>query len=449
MRIVIIGVGEVGFHVAKALSQENFDITVVDIDPKKCRRASKYLDVIVVEGNGASPKHLIKANVEGADYVLALTPVDEVNLIASRQAHILGANKIIARLRNQQYSDRHSIIRPEKFGIDLVIHPEKVVCNEIIRLVRHPYASHFMEFEGGRLQMMGLRVNGNSKLMGKSVREFCESCDGFTVGIVAVIRKTVTTVPWGDFLFEKNDTIFFIFESNTLFSLLALLEIPATGSNRVMILGGSKIGRSLAEILQEEMSVRLVEVDREKAELLANNLEHTMVINSDGTDIDFLKSENIQDVDNYVAVTESEKTNLLSGMLAFHLGAKQSIIHMVQTEYMPIIQEIGVGTVLSKNMSTVNSIIEEIRSDQSEAALNTFDELDVEVWELQPEPGSIITQMSLKEIDFPKESIVGVINHHGHLSIARGDTQISHEDVALVFGKNNAFKKIRKLFTVK
>ena len=167
------------------------------------------------------------------------------------------------------------------------------------------------------------------------------------------------------------------------------------------------------------MSVRLVEVDREKAELLANNLEHTMVINSDGTDIDFLKSENIQDVDNYVAVTESEKTNLLSGMLAFHLGAKQSIIHMVQTEYMPIIQEIGVGTVLSKNMSTVNSIIEEIRSDQSEAALNTFDELDVEVWELQPEPGSIITQMSLKEIDFPKESIVGVINHHGHLSIAR------------------------------
>ena len=216
-----------------------------------------------------------------------------------------------------------------------------------------------------------------------------------------------------------------------------------------MILGGSKIGRSLAGILQKEMSVRLVEVDREKAELLANNLEHTMVINSDGTDIDFLKSENIQDVDNYVAVTESEKTNLLSGMLAFHLGAKQSIIHMVQTEYMPIIQEIGVGTVLSKNMSTVNSIIEEIRSDQSEAALNTFDELDVEVWELQPEPGSIITQMSLKEIDFPKESIVGVINHHGHLSIARGDTQISHEDVALVFGKNNAFKKIRKLFTVK
>ncbi len=449
MRIVIIGVGEVGFHVAKALSQENFDITVVDIDPIKCRRASKNLDVIVVEGNGASPNNLIKAKVEGADYVLALTRVDEVNLIASQQAHILGAKKIIARLRNQQYSDRHSIIRPEKFGIDLVLHPEKVVCEEIARLVKHPYATHYMEFEGGRLHMMGLRVNGNSKLMGKSVKEFCESCDGFKVGIVAVTRKKETTVPLSDFIFDKNDIIFFIFESNSLFPLLALLEIPAIGSNRVMILGGSKIGRSLAGILQEEMSVRLVEINREKAEKIANSLEHTMVINSDGTDVEFLKSENIQDVENYIAVTESEKTNLLSGMLAYHLGAKQSIIHMIQTEYMPIIQEIGAGTVLSKNMSTVNSIIKEIRSDQSETALSTFDELDVEVWELHPEPGSIITQMSLREIEFPNESIIGVINHHGHLSIARGDSQITHEDVVLVFGKNNSMKKIRKLFSVK
>ena len=448
MRIVIIGVGEVGFHVAKALSKENFDITVIDIDPEKCRRASENLDVIVVEGNGASPKNLIKARVEGADYVLALTRIDEVNLIASQQAHILGAIKIIARLRNQQYSDRHSIIRPEKFGIDLVIHPEKVVSEEIARLVRHPYATHFTEFEGGRLQMMGLRVNEGSMLTDKSVKEFCDICNGFEVGIVSVTRKKETTVPWGDFIFQRNDIVFFIFENSSLLSLLSLLDIPASGSSRVMILGGSKIGRSIAEILQQEMSVRLVESNREKAEQIANNLEHAMVINSDGTDVEFLKSENIQDVDNYVAVTESEKTNLLSGMLAYHLGAKQSIIHMVRTEYMPIIQEIGIGTVLSKNMSTVNSIIKEIRNDQSETALSTFDELDVDVWELSPEPGSIITQMSLNEIDFPKDSIIGAINHHGHLSIAKGDSQITHEDVVLVFGKMNAMDRIHKLFVV-
>ena len=146
MRIVIIGVGEVGFHVAKALSQEDFDITVIDNDPKKCRRASEHLDVIVVQGNGASPKNLVKANVDKADYVFALTRIDEVNLIASQQARQLGANKVIARLRNQQYSDAGSIIKPEKFGIDLVIHPEKEACTEIVRLVEHPYATRVMDF---------------------------------------------------------------------------------------------------------------------------------------------------------------------------------------------------------------------------------------------------------------------------------------------------------------
>ena len=125
MKVVIIGTGEVGFHVAKALSEENYDITVVDNDPAKCQRASEHLDVIVVEGNGASPKVLIDAKVNDADYVLCLTRVDEVNLIASQQSHELGAKKIITRLRNQQYSARGSIIKPEKFGVELVIHPEQ------------------------------------------------------------------------------------------------------------------------------------------------------------------------------------------------------------------------------------------------------------------------------------------------------------------------------------
>ena len=155
MKVVIIGGGEVGFHVAKALSEEDYDITVIDIDPIKCRRASENLDVIVVEGNGASPNTLNEAKVGDADYVLSLTRVDEVNLIASQQAHKLGANTIIARLRNQQYTTQDSIIRPEKFGVDIVIHPEKAACEEIMRLVKHPYAVQVMDFEAGRLTMLG------------------------------------------------------------------------------------------------------------------------------------------------------------------------------------------------------------------------------------------------------------------------------------------------------
>ena len=446
MRIVIIGVGEVGFHVAKALSEENHDIVVMDIDPAKCRRATESLDVIVVEGNGASPRNLSVANVQDADYVLCLTRVDEVNLIASQQAHELGAKKIIARLRNQQYTTRDSIIKPEKFGIDLVIHPEKEACKEIVQLVRHSYATQVMDFEGGRVEMIGIRLDENSPIIGKSVSDICEEDQNFKFGIITVLRDGESHVPWSDYIFKFNDTAYFIVKTKWLESLMHLLGKEATPTNSIIILGGSKIGRSLAEELEKEMTVRLIERKRDKAEWLASHLKETMIIHGDGTDVELLKSENIQDADSFIAVTESEQTNLLSGMLAHHLGVKQSVIHVSTTEYMPIVQEIGVGAVLSKNMSTVNSILRFIASDETETSVMTFDEIDVEVIEFHPEPGSKVTKLPLEEINFPEDSIVGMTNHHGTLSIARGSTQLSDEDNVLVFAKSQAVPKLKRLF---
>lgn len=446
MRIVIIGVGEVGFHVAKALSQEDFDITVIDNDPENCRRASEHLDVIVVQGNGASPKNLIEANVDKADYVFALTRVDEVNLIASQQARQLGANKVIARLRNQQYSDANSIIKPEKFGIDLVIHPEKEACLEIVRLVEHPYAIKVMDFEGGRLKMIGIRISHHNQIVGRSVKELCDDSKEIKFGIVSVIRRNKTIVPWGDFIFELNDRAYFIIKTKHLEKLLNILDISNQISKRIMIFGGEKIGYSIAELLQKEKSVRLIDSRRKKSEQLAANLTDTMVINADGTDIEFLKSENIQDVESFIAVTHDEKANILSGILAHQLGAKQTIIHINTTEYLPLLQDLGIGSIVSKNMATVNKIIRKIYSDKTETDLIAFEEMDVDVIELQPEAGSKVTQKPLKDIDFPKDSIVGVINHHGNLSIARGDSIITEEDTVLVFSKTKAIPKIRNLF---
>jgi trk system potassium uptake protein TrkA len=447
MKIVLIGAGEVGFHVAKALSEDGHDITVVDINPEKCRRITEHLDAIDVEGNGASPKTLHKARVEDADYVLCLTRIDEVNLIAAQQAHELGAKHIIARLRNQQYSDRDSIIKPEKFGVDLVIHPEREACQEIVRLVRHPYATQVMDFEDGRLQMLGIRLEkGCSQIIGKTVREICEQTEDYKFGIIAVLRNTKTLVPWSDYEFQDGDIVYFIIRTEHVNQLITLLGKTTEYSKRVMIIGGSKIGRSLAETLQEDMNVRLVERNREKAEHIANHIDNILVINADGTDMEFLTSENIQEIDSFITVTENEQTNILSGLLAHHFGVKQAIIHVSNTEFLPIIQELGIGPIISKNMSTVNTILRKIRSDISDTSVFTFDEIDVDVLELQPEPGSRVTLMELSELSFPKGSIVGVINHHGHLSIARGSSRLTAEDTALVFAKNDAFNAVRKLF---
>ena len=446
MRIVIIGAGEVGFHVAKALSQDDHDITVIDIDSVKCKRASESLDVIVIEGNGASPRNLSEANVQEADYVLCLTRVDEVNLIASQQAKELGAKKVIARLRNQQYTTRDSIIKPEKFGIDHVIHPEREACREIVKLVHHSYATQVMEFEGGRMQTIGIRLDESSPVMGKTVREICDEDRDFRFGIVTVVRAGESRVPWSDFVFEKDDIAYFIVKKEHLYSLMYMLGKEATETHSVVILGGSKIGRSIAEELQNELSVRLIEEKREKAEWLASNLKQAMVLHGDGTDVELLKAENINEADSFISVTESEQTNLLSGMLAHHLGVKQTVIHLSTTEYMPIVQEIGLGAVISKNMSTVNSILKFISSSQTETPITTFDEIDVDVIEFSPEPGSKVTTLPLQDIKFPEDSIVGVINHHGQLSIARGSSQLTDEDTVLVFAKSSAVSTLRKLF---
>ena len=449
MKVVIIGGGEVGFHVAKALSEEDYDITVIDIDPVKCRRASENLDVIVVEGNGASPNTLNEAKVGDADYVLSLTRVDEVNLIASQQAHKLGANRIIARLRNQQYSTKDSIIRPEKFGVDIIIHPEKAACEEITRLVKHPYAVQVMDFESGRLTMLGLKIDSDCEnIYDIPLGQIAKNNNQFRFGVIAILRGQETIVPTAEFVFHEGDTAYFIIKTEDIPNLMELLCKELTETHRVMILGGGKMGRTLAkELPNETINVRLVDYNRLKAGQISHNIDESMIIYGDGTDIEFLKSENIQTVDSFVCVTENEKTNLIAGLLAKHLGAKQSIIHVSTTEYIPTIQEIGVGAVISKNLSTVNAILRELHTDISEIPVVTFDEIEVDVIEFQPEPNSPVTQRPIRELKFPKDAIIGMINHHGNIRIAYGSSVLSEDDTALVFAKPKAIGKLKKLFS--
>lgn len=450
MKVVIIGAGEVGFHVAKALSEENYDITVVDIDPEKCQRASENLDVIVVEGNGASPNVLLDAKVSEAEYVLCLTRVDEINLIASQQSHELGANKVIARLRDQQYSARDSIIKPEKFGVDMVIHPEEEACKEIMQLMNYPYAVQARSFEGGRLTMVGIRIDRWKKLLldNKTLSEICKTNDRFRFTVVAVLRDNKAIVPTSDFKFREGDIAHFVLKSKNIENLLELLNITSSSTSNIMIVGGSKIGRTLAEKISKDHNVRLIDYDRPKAEKISTKLNVAMVVHGDGTDIEFLKSENIQDIDSFIAVTENEKTNLIAGMLAHHLGAKQSIIHVVNTEYIPTIKEIGFGAVISKNLSAANSILRILHSDISDTSVATFHEIGLDAFELQPEDGSEITKKPLKEQNLPRDSIVGMINHHGKISIAHGNSQLTEEDIALIFAKPDGRSKINKLFVV-
>lgn len=446
MKIVIIGAGEVGFHLAKALSEENYDTTLIDIAPEKCARASENLDVMVIQGDGASPDVVRKAEVGKADMLISVTRIDEVNLIASQLAHELGAKKIIARLRNTEYSNKDTIIHPEKFGIDKVIHPEMAACKEILSLVYQLSATSVVDFENGRLQLIGIRLDNGCPIHGRTLQELRAENDEFSFSAVAVLRGRKTIIPHGDFKFKESDICYFLEKRESVKNVLEMVGKPIRKTENVMILGGGKIGRSVTKALQDDLDVRLVELHREKAQRLATTFEKTLILNGDGTDIEFLRSENIDELDSYIAVTQNEQTNLLSALLAKHLGATQTIVHVSTTEYIPAMKVIGLDSVVSKNMSTVNAILEYIKSDQK-VSITSFEDIDVEALEFNPAPGSPVTRALLGEVGFPVQCIVGAVNHHGHISIAAGDTQLTEDDTVLMFARPDVIPQVEKLFS--
>ena len=447
MKIVIIGAGEVGFHVAKSLGELDYDISIIDIDHAKCARANEHLDVIVTQGNGSDEQILKDINIAEADYVFCLTDSDETNLISSLQCHNLGAKKIIARLRDLDYSRNGNALPPEKFGVDIVIHPEDDVAKEIITLVRHPYADKFYEFEGGKAVLFSKKINHRSKLSGMTVDEFHKMNIEFKSLIIAVIRGEKMTIPTTTFKFEPEDYIFFFVRSKNLNQLLEGLGIENSQSKRIMIAGASKIGRRIASLLEDEMSVRLIEKSKEKATQIANNLDKTIVLNSDATDVEFLKGENISEVDSFIAVTEDQQLNLLAGILSKQLKAKHSIIHVTNPDYVRNMSDLGIGSIVSKNTVSVNAVIKSIRIDQKEHVIQLFSSLDMEAIELVAEKDSKAARLPVSNLNLPHGCIVALVNHNGHIKIPAGDFQICENDTVLIFCINSKIREVSKIFS--
>jgi trk system potassium uptake protein TrkA len=446
MKVVIIGAGEVGFHVAKSLSELDYDIAVIDTDPVKCQRANEHLDVIVIEGNGSDAQTLKDANVSDADYVFCVTSSDETNLIASMQSHNLGAKKIVARLRNTDYSNNGDGIHPEKFGIDIVIHPEYEVANEIVRLVKHPYADKFYEFENGKAVLFSRKINHRSKLVNNTVEDFHRNNTEFKSLIVAVVRNEKVTIPPASFKFEPGDSVFFFVKLKNLNPLLSSLGVSTSSSKRVMIAGASKIGRRVSEKLQKTMSVRLVDNSKQKAKKVANQLSDCIVLHADATDVEFLKNENIGDIDSFISVTEDQQLNLLAGILAKQLKVKQSIIHVTNPDYVKSMSGLGIGSIVSKNTSSVNSIIKAIRIDHKDNVIQIFSGLGMEAIELEVERNSKGARVPIANLNLPHGSLIALVNHNGHIAIPSGDYQILLNDTVLIFCINSKVKEVANIF---
>ena len=443
--IVIIGAGEVGFNLAKSLSKEEHDITVIDIDPQKCQKVTNNIDARVIEGDGCSQRIIQEIEMNEVDYLIALTRIDEVNLVASKIGKERGAKKVICRLRNTEYGKK-SIIDSSQFGINHIVFPEKAARDEIKKIITQPSSFDIETFKSEKITLIGILLDSSSPLIGRTMENVEISNPYIPHKLSIICRGDSTFIPHNKTRYAINDMAYFAVPSNYIEQVQVMAGKSSFKVNNIMIMGGGKIGRLLAASLQDDYNVKLLEKDVEKAELISDKLENTLVLTDDGLDIDFLESENISSLDCFIAVTENEQINVMTSLLMKHYGVKQVVVHINSTSFFKVVRRIGVDAVISKNTSAVNKVLKIIRSDEDKLSVSRFDEIDVESVEITVKEDSdfLINELSIK--DLPDEICLAAIFRKDKIIIPTRNTELKIDDELLFFTKSEDIYKAEQLF---
>ena len=447
MRVVIIGAGEVGFDVARTLSLEQHDVVVVDTDPAVLEQVAQRLDVLTVQGSGTSIHTLEAAGIREADMLIAVTAIDEVNLIACMIADRLGVPTTVARVRSDVLGRAESVLQASELGIDLLIHPEESTAAEIVRLIRRAGATDVLNFCDGRLQLVGMRLDPGAPVLGRSLRELAAELAPLRFRVMAISRGFRTILPHGDERLQRNDQIFVLArpdEIPVVARAMGKLEAPI---QRIMILGGTKVGAQVARQLGDEKNrqIKLIEPDREQAEQLAEELEHVLVLHGDVTDIDLLVSEGLDEMDAFVAVTDDEESNLVTCLMAKHLGVRKTVALLSKTAYVPISQAIGLDAAVSQKLAVSREILRFLRG-RHVLSVATVYGLNAEILEIEAKPRAPIVRRPLKALKLPRGVLIGALLRNGQVEIATGDTQIQEGDRAIVFVTPDQLAEVERLF---
>ena len=448
MKIIIVGAGEVGFHIAQKLSEEGQDIFLLDKDPRQIKRITENLDVQALLGSGTSPRLLREAGVETADMLVAATDSDEVNLISCLLARNLNPNLLkVARVRNREYLEEQDLFRQELLGIDQIINPESSMVENILRLMEVPGASDVIEFENGRVKLIGLTQHKGSPFIGRKMRSFSEFETKILVG--AIVRGTQVVIPHGEDAIEENDMVYMVVRSDDLSKILDLFDIKEENLRRVLIVGAGQAGEELAFALdQTKRNVKIIEKNNERCTELADKLQRVIVINGDGTDRDLLLEENVGDVDFMVAITGDEETNVLISLLGKGLGAKKTITRVSKLSYIPLVSAIGLDTVVSARLSAVRAILQYIRRGKIISVAPLKGEY-AEAIEAEALETSDIVNTSLSKLRFPEGALVAAVIRGEEIIIPNGETVIRPKDRLIILALQKVVPKMEKLLTVK
>ena len=447
MKIIIIGAGEVGFHLAQKLSEEHQDVFLIDKDPEKIKRLAENLDVQATLGSGTSPQLLKTSGITEADMLVAATDSDEVNLIACLLARHLNPYILkVARVRNQEYLQEPAIFGKELLAVDRIIHSESVMVETIRNLMTVPDASDVIDFVGGRVKLIGVTIKAGSRLLGP-LRSFTGLEGRVLVG--AILRGERVFIPHGGDDVVANDLIYLIMRSEDVNGCLATLGIENRELKRVIIVGAGQTGTALATALDKtKINVKIIDMDPARCSSLAEQLRRVTVINGDGRDKDILLEENIEGTDFLISVTGDEESNVLISLLGKGLGARKCITRVSNLSYIPLVSAIGIDTVVSSRLSAIRAILQYIRKGRIISVAPLKGE-HAEAIEAEAMPTSDIVNTPLSRVKFPKGALVGAVVRDGNIIIPKGDTVIQPKDRLIIFAIRTVLPKLEKLLTVR
>ncbi len=455
--ILILGLGGVGFYLAKRLVHEGYAITIIEADSGMIRHADGSLDARLIQGNAMSIACWREIGAGKMDYLIAVTDNDAVNMMACLIADRFGIPRKIARVRSTEFGGKDSFLNNQDLKIDLIIHPEELAAQEIFRLIKLRAGNDIIDLAEGQIQVMATRIHEKSPLAYRQLKDISKEYRDFPFRIVAIARGITTLIPGGEHELLPQDQAFFMASNENLSRLMDVTGVEQQKRHRVMIIGGGLVGRRLAELLGKAFAVRLLEKDERAAQELSFALTDTEVLHGDGSDSDVLVSAGLLEMDTFITATGENETNIMSCVLAKHLmnspesesnGKQRKCIALVNKEdYLVLAATMGSDIALNKKILAGNEILKFIRRGEllSVAHLHGF---DAEVVEIVAAPNSPITRKPLAKLDSSNygKMMIGAIYRGGVWQVAVGNTHIQSDERVIVVSLSQHLKDVQKLF---
>jgi len=448
MKIILAGAGEVGFHLAKLLSFESQDITLIDNNKSNLIIAENQLDIKTIEGNSASISVLKEANVQNCDLVVSLTTSETTNFTTCFLAKQLGAKRTIARISNSEFIEGNKEIDFSSIGIDELISPESLATEEIKLLVHESAFTNSHDFEDGILKMMGVKLEKNAPFIGKTVMESASVFPGVHFMPIAIKKENsdTTIIPRGDTVFSQGDQVYFITNEKGLKELYDLIGTEKQNIDNIMILGAGRIGSKLAkELSNEGLNVKIIEINSEKANHFVEEVKNVMMLNVDGRNVDLLVEENLENMDAFIATTGNSETNIMSCLMAKSKNIKKTIALVDNMDYFNLSQSIGIDTLINKKLLAANDIFRFVRNGDI-VELAKLNNMDAEIVEFNVSEHSKVLNKKIVNLDFPRKAIIGGVIRDKKGLIVLGDFEIKLGDRVLVCSTAEALKKVESLF---